>query len=368
MQIPYFDLKKQYASIQSEIDEALLRVLGSGWYVLGKELENFEKSFASYCDAQYAVGVNSGTDAIRLALIACGIKPGDLVATVPNTAVPTIAAIASTGARPVLVDVDPKTYTLDPACMDHLLKKEKGKIKAVVPVHLYGHPADMEPLLAMANQQGFHVIEDACQAHGSEYKGKKVGTLGHAGCFSFYPTKNLGAYGDAGMVTVNDKTLADRLMMLRNYGEKAKYQNAIEGHNSRLDEMQAAVLSVKLRYLDLWNEKRRGLAKCYADLLSGTSLVLPQEAAYAKHIYHLYVVRSKERDKLQQVLEEKGIHTAIHYPMPVHFQKAYQRLGYAKGRFPVAEKLTAEILSLPLYPELKEEEVRHICEVIRKHL
>ncbi|MGA1844820.1 MAG: DegT/DnrJ/EryC1/StrS family aminotransferase [bacterium] len=368
MTIPFFDLQGQYLTIKEEIDEAIAGVLARGWYVLGEEVRSFEQEFAAYCRAGYAVGVGSGTDAIMLALLACGIMPGDEVITVPNTAVPTVAAIIAAQARPVFVDVDPDTRTMDPMKLEICLAtRQSTRVKAIIPVHLYGHPADMTPILDIARRYGLKVIEDACQAHGAEYRGIKAGTIGDAGCFSFYPTKNLGAYGDGGMVTVNDENLADRLRMLRNYGEREKYRNAIHGYNSRLDELQAAVLRVKLRHLDVWNRRRRNIADLYNSLLlSCTDISLPGSAQYARHVFHLYVIGTRRRDMLQERLKRHGIHTLIHYPLPVHFQEAYQWLGYAKGDFPVSERLASDILSLPLYPEIGEETVSSICSVIRE--
>lgn len=366
MQIPFFELNRQYLSIQAEIDQAVARVFRSGWYILGEELKAFEIEFSAYCRSRYAVGVGSGTDALQLALLACGVKAGDEVITVPNTAVPTVVAIVAAGARPVMVDIDPKTYTMDPERLKSYLESQSLplKAKAVVPVHLYGHPADMGPIIEIAKKYELRVIEDACQAHGAEYCGTRVGTLGDAGCFSFYPTKNLGGYGDGGMVVVNEESLANNLRMLRNYGEESKYKNAVYGYNSRLDELQAAVLRVKLRHLDEWNQRRRSIAELYRKLLTCSGLSLPCEAAYAKHIYHLYVVRSPERDSLQQKLKEQGISTSIHYPMPIHYQKAYQGLGYVRGDFPVSERFSSEILSLPLYPELTDEQIEYVCHTI----
>ncbi|MGA1796516.1 MAG: DegT/DnrJ/EryC1/StrS family aminotransferase [bacterium] len=368
MTIPFFDLQGQYLTIKEEIDEAMAGVLARGWYVLGDEVRSFEHEFAAYCGAGYAVGVGSGTDAIMLALLACGIAPGDEVITVPNTAVPTVAAIIAAQARPVFVDVDPDTRTMDPMKLEICLAtRRSSKVRAVIPVHLYGHPADMTPILDIARRYGLRVIEDACQAHGAEYRSVKAGTLGDAGCFSFYPTKNLGAYGDGGMVTVHDENLAERLRMLRNYGEREKYRNAIHGYNSRLDEVQAAVLRVKLRHLDVWNRRRRNIADLYNSLLLPcTEISLPGNAQYARHVFHLYVIRTRRRDMLRERLKRHGIHTLIHYPLPVHFQEAYQSLGYAQGDFPVSERLASEILSLPLYPELDEDTVSSVCSVIRE--
>lgn len=370
MKIPFFEPKLQWQAIQQEIDQAMTRVLKSGWYILGEELKAFENEFAAYCQASYAIGVGSGTDALQLALVACDIKPGDEVITVPNTAVPTVVAIIAAQARPVFIDIDPQTHTMSPERLEAYLKAASLplKAKAVIPVHLYGHPADMAPIKEIAQKYGLKVIEDACQAHGAEYGGVKVGMLGEAGCFSFYPTKNLGAYGDGGMVVVNDEHLANRLKMLRNYGEEAKYQNAIYGYNSRLDELQAAILRVKLTYLDQWNKRRRSIAEQYHKLLEDTDLILPIEAPWAKHVYHLYVIRSKGRDNLKQRLEEKGILTSIHYPRPIHYQKAYTGLGYSKGDFPIAEQFTSEILSLPIYPELDNEQINYISHTIHSIL
>ncbi|MEW6380871.1 MAG: DegT/DnrJ/EryC1/StrS family aminotransferase [bacterium] len=368
MRIPFFELNQQYLSIQEEIDQAVARVLKSGWYILGKELEAFETEFAAYCQAGSCVGVASGTDAIRLALTACGVGAGDEVITVPNTAVPTVVAIVLAGARPVLIDIDPETFTMDPEKLKAYLEAQTPplKAKAVIPVHLYGQAADMGPILETARLYGLRVIEDACQAHGAEYCGARVGTLGDAGCFSFYPTKNLGGYGDGGMVAVNDDRLAVQLRMLRNYGEEKKYYNTVHGCNSRLDELQAAILRVKLRHLDAWNNRRRSLAGLYRTLLSDTGLTLPVEAPCARHVYHLYVVRSPERERLRQRLADNGIFTSIHYPLPVHYQKAYQWLGYTRGDFPVSERFSSEILSLPLYPELTDEHIEYICRIIRE--
>jgi dTDP-4-amino-4,6-dideoxygalactose transaminase len=364
--IPFFDLSRQYRHIQAEIDQAVARTLANGWYILGEELAAFERDFAAYCGIRYAVGVGSGTEALHLALRAAGVRSGDLVITVPNTAVPTVCAIVAANARPVFVDIDPRTYNLDPEKLRAYLKAQRSPYlaKAVIPVHLYGQPADLQPILDLANEYGLTVIEDAAQAHGAEYQGRKAGSFGLAGCFSFYPTKNLGAYGDAGMVVTNDGAVAERVRMLRNYGEEAKYRNRTQGFNSRLDELQAAILRVKLKHLDEWVDARRRLAVLYNDLLAETPLVVPAEMAAARHSYHLYVVRSQRRDELQQYLQGNGIGTSIHYPLPIHFQNAYQHLDYATGDFPEAERASREILSLPLYPELAEEDVRQVASVL----
>ena len=329
-------------------------MLKSGWFILGHELQRFEEDLADYLGVSYAIGVGSGTEALHLALIACGIKPGDEVITVPNTAVPTVSAIDFAGGIPVFVDVDPETYLMSPESLDEYLRRNSKKAKAVIPVHLYGHPVEMDHLLAISEVYGLKVIEDCAQAHGTLYKGRKVGTLGDAGCFSFYPTKNLGAYGDAGIVVTGDKKIAERIRMLRNYGEESKYKNVIRGFNSRLDELQAAILRVKLGFIDEWNALRRRNAQLYNTLLKDTRLKLPVEKKEAVHVYHLYVVRTKYRDFLKRALSDKGIGTAIHYPTPVHLQGAYRNLGYKEGAFPIAEKCTREILSIPIFPQLSE--------------
>jgi dTDP-4-amino-4,6-dideoxygalactose transaminase len=366
MQVPFFDLSEQYRLLREEIDQAVGRTLQSGWYILGAEGEAFEREFAAYCGVRHAVGVSSGTEAIHLALRACGVRPGDTVVTVPNTAVPTVCAIASANARPAFVDIDPTTFNLDPERLRAFLRAQRPptRVKAVLPVHLYGHPADMKPILEIAGEYGVVVIEDCAQAHGTEYAGRKVGGLGAAGCFSFYPTKNLGAYGDAGMVVTDRDDVAEQVRMLRNYGEEAKYRNRIQGFNSRLDEIQAAILRAKLKHLPDWVAARRARASLYRQLLAQARVTPPGEAPLARHAYHLYVVRSPSRDRLQQYLKDKGVGTSIHYPMPVHCQQAYRDLGYAEGSFPEAERACREILSLPLYPELTEEAVRYVSSVI----
>ena len=366
MLIPFLDLSAQYRRIEGQIEQTVLKTLASGSYILGEELAAFEREFATYCGARHAIGVGSGTEAIHLALSAVGVGPGDAVITAANTAVPTVCAIVAAGARPVFVDVEPRTLTLDPERLEDCLRTQpaSSRIKAIVPVHLYGHPADMAAVRGIAADYGLKVVEDAAQAHGAEFDGQKVGSLGDAGCFSFYPTKNLGGYGDGGMVVTDDTEIAEGVRMLRNYGEEAKFQNRVWGTNSRLDELQAAVLRVKLGHLDAWNAERRDRARLYGELLEGTDLVLPAEVLPARHCFHLYVVRSPDRDKLRLELAEFGVGTAIHYPMPVHFQEAYRGLGYVAGDFPEAERAASEILSLPLYPELPEEHVRVVCSTL----
>ena len=367
--VRFNDLKIQADAIQDEIAQSLKEVFDRGQFILGSQVEAFEKEFADYCEADYAVGVGSGTEALHLALIAAGIRSGDRVITVPNTAVPTVSAITFAQATPIFVDIDPATYTLDVNQLEDILKKYrrgKNRPKAVIPVHLYGQCAEMKPILNLARGYGLKVIEDACQAHGSLYKDRKAGTMGDAGCFSFYPTKNLGAYGDAGAVITNNKEMAGRLRMLRNYGEVKKYENRIKGFNSRLDELQAAILRHKLRHLDSWNESRRHVAKLYHSLLEDADVILPQEGEYHRHVYHLFVVRHRQRDALRVDLLRRGVETAIHYPIPVHLQKAYSDLGKKKGSYPVAEKIAKEILSLPMFPGIEPAQVERVCEVIRE--
>ncbi|MDD3297189.1 MAG: DegT/DnrJ/EryC1/StrS family aminotransferase [Candidatus Omnitrophica bacterium] len=361
--VPLVNLTAQYLNIKGEIDKAIKRVLNKGRFVLGEELSLFEEEFAGYCKAKYAVGVGSGTEALHLALVACGIKEGDKVITVPNTAVPTVCAINSAGAQPIFVDIDKDTYTIDPDKLESFLKKRRrlAKIKAIIPVHLYGHPADMGSISRIAHKYGLRVVEDSAQAQGAEYKGKKVGTFGDAGCFSFYPTKNLGAYGDAGIVITNNKKIADKLKMLRNYGEKKKYYNSIRGFNSRLDELQAAILRVKLQRLDHWNQIRRSHAEVYNDLLKNTPVVVPIEKKGTKHVFHLYVIKAKKADKLGKWLKKKGILAGKHYPIPIYGQKAYKYLGYKGKDFPITGNCIKHILSLPIFPELKREQIGHIC-------
>ncbi|NJD98895.1 DegT/DnrJ/EryC1/StrS family aminotransferase [Thermococcus sp. LS1] len=359
--IPFVDLRREYQAIKDEIDQAIQRVLESGWFILGKELEAFEKEFAEYIGVKHVIGVNSGSDALYLAVKALGIGKGDEVITVSHTFISTVDAIARNGAKPVFVDIDPETYTMD---VSQIEKAITERTKAIIPVHLYGHPADMDPIMEIAEKYELYVIEDASQAHGAEYKGRKVGSIGHIGCFSFYPTKNLGAYGDAGAVVTNDDELAEKLRMMRNYGSPKKYYHKFIGVNSRLDEIQAAVLRVKLRHLDEWNEKRRKIAKLYNELLEDSDVITPIEKEWAKHVYHLYVIRHRERDKLQKYLTEKGIKTQIHYPVPVHLQKAYLDLGI-RVKLPVTERISREILSLPIFPYLTDAEIEKIAMVVK---
>jgi dTDP-4-amino-4,6-dideoxygalactose transaminase len=366
--VPFLELGRHYNRHRAEIDRAVARVLESGCYILGPVLEAFEREFAAYCGTRHAVGVGSGTDAIHLALRAAGIGRGDSVITAPNTAVPTVSGIAASGASPIFVDIDPRTYTIDPEALRSCLKRQRPwwPIKAIVPVHLYGHMADMAAIRKVAHEYGLVVVGDAAQAHGAEYDGVKADSWSDLGCFSFYPTKNLGAFDDAGMVVTNDDRLAHRLKLLRNYGEGSKYQASIEGFNSRLGELQAAILRVSLEHLDEWNTRRRDLARLYDELLASTPLTIPVEVPPARHSYHLYVVRHPRRDALRQHLEERGIGTRVHYPVPIHLQEAYRDLGYIPGDFPHAEQAAREIFSLPLYPELSEAEVHQVSDEVRE--
>lgn len=359
--IPFIDLKREYAEIKEEIIQAISKVLESGQFILGEELEKFEKEFSNYIGVKYGIGVNSGSDALFLALRALGIGKGDEVITVSHTFTSTADAIVRNCARPVFVDIEADTY-----CMDVTKIEEKitDKTKAIIPVHIYGHPVDMDPVMEIAESYGLYVVEDACQAHGAEYKGKKVGSIGDMGCFSFYPTKNLGGYGDGGMIVTNDEELADKLRMLRNYGSRTKYHHEFLGVNSRLDEIQAAILRVKLKHLDEWNKRRRKNARLYNELLTNSRVITPTEKEYAKHVYHLYVIRSKCRDKLQNYLLESGIQTLIHYLIPVHMQKVYANLGFSVN-LPVTTLVCKEILSLPIHPWLSNEEVLKIAELIK---
>ena len=359
--IPFVELKSQFRVIETELRMAIDEVLESSWFIMGRQLEGFEMEFADYLGTRYAVGVGSGTEAIHLALRALGVQQGDEVITAPNTCVPTLCGISATGATARLADADSKTLTLDPDCLEAAVTE---RTKAVVPVHLYGHPCDMDPIVEVARRHGISVVEDCAQAHGAGYRGKRCGTLGDAAAFSFYPSKNLGAYGDGGAVVTDDEGLAQEVRMLRNYGEERRYHHATKGFNSRLDEIQAAILRVKLKHLDAWNYARRECAKAYDERLAGLPVTLPQEADWARHNYHLYVVRSPERDALMAHLKERGIGCLIHYPIPIHLQGAYEDLGLGRGAFPVAEKACDEVLSLPMYPELRIEDINEVAEAM----
>lgn len=360
--IPLVDLRVQYQSLKEEILTAISNALDDMQLFLGKNVRGFEAEFAEYCGVQYAVGVGSGTEALHLALLACGIGPGDEVITVSHTFMATVEAICLTGATPILVDIDPDTYTMD---VSQIEDKITSQTKAIIPVHLYGQPADMDPILTIAEKYRLIVVEDACQAHGAEYKGKRTGSLGDVGCFSFYFSKNLGAYGEAGICVTNNDEIARRLRMLRNHGSEEKYHHSVMGVNARLDEIQAAIMRVKLRRLDEWNEARRRNAYSYNELLKDSPVVTPNEAQYAKHVYHLYVIRTPLRDQLQTYLRERGVATGIHYPVPVHLQTAWQTANYRMESLPVTEKYVNEILSLPMYAELTPGSIEYVAEAIR---
>lgn len=363
MNIPFFDPLPGYDQLQNELDTAIKRVLKSGWYILGPEVIQFEQEFAAYCNVSEAVGVASGTDAVRLALQALDVGVDDEVITVAHTAVATVAAIESTGARPVFVDVDVNSCVLDSNLLTSAITP---RTKAIIPVHLYGYPADMASIMDIAERHNLYVVEDCAQAHGALYRGRPVGSWGHLAAFSFYPTKNLGAFGDGGAVVTSNSELADRLRLLRQYGWRERYISESSGSNSRLDELQAAILRVKLSRLNEWNATRRRLAALYHQLLYETPLVLPNDPEKGQHVYHLYVIRSPQRNELQAYLKTCGIATAIHYPMPIHLQPAYIPLGYGLGSLPVTEQLAAQVLSLPLYPHLSADTVQTIARHILK--
>jgi dTDP-4-amino-4,6-dideoxygalactose transaminase len=361
--IPFLDLKAQYQSIKPEIDAAVARVLESCQFILGPEVAGFEQEFAAYCGAAECIALNSGTSALHLSLLAAGIGPGDEVITVPFTFVASVAAVIYTGARPVLIDIDPRSFTMDPAAIEAAITP---RTKAILPVHLYGQTADMDPILEVARRHGLVVIEDAAQAHGAKYKGRSAGSIGDIGCFSFYPAKNLGAYGEGGAVTTNNAEYAQTIRRLRDWGTDRKYHHVLHGYNYRMEGFQGAILRVKLRHLEKWTEARCALARKYDELLAGSGLNLPAEMLWARHVYHLYTLRVKDRDELQSALLAEGIQTAIHYAVPAHLQPAYSNLGYRRGSFPSAEAAADEVLSLPLYPELGERAVTVVAQTVKK--
>ena len=366
MRIPFVDLRAQYAAIQKEIDEAIAVVIRDAAFIGGPHVRAFEQEYARYCGTRHAVGVSNGTDAIRLALLACGVGPGDEVITVPNTFIATAEAISMVGAKVRFVDVEPTTATMDPIKLEAAITR---RTRAIVPVHLYGHAADMDPILDIARAHGLSLIADAAQAHGAVYNGQKIGTLGDAVTFSFYPGKNLGAYGDAGAVVSDDAAIAGKVSMMRDHGRTKKHEHEFEGFNCRLDGIQAAILSVKLRYLDAWTERRRRNAALYTQLLCDVpGLFVQRERAGTKAVYHLYVVRTESRDALQTHLRDKGIATGIHYRIPLHRQPAYAYLGLPESSFPVAEQHCRQVLSLPMYPELTEDRIHVVAaEVMQGH-
>lgn len=361
MKIPYLDLQAQYRSIKPEIDAAIADVIDRSAYVLGPAVAGFETAFATYCQSQYCLGVNNGTNALLLALKALGVGPGDEVITSANTFIATAAAIAHTGAKPVLVDVDPVTRNIDPGRIETAISP---KTRVLLPVHLYGRPAPMTDILALAKKHNLAVVEDAAQAHGAELAGQRVGSCGRAACFSFYPGKNLGAYGEGGAVTTSDTVIADRIRQLRDHGSSKKYHHEILGYNARLEGIQGAVLGVKLRYLDSWTDRRIAIARDYNRLLAGLPIVVPEMPNDSRHVFHLYVIETDRRGQLQAFLGERGVPTIIHYPIPIHRQAAFENLGYGKGDFPVTEQLAARILSLPIYPELTADQIAYVAEQI----
>jgi dTDP-4-amino-4,6-dideoxygalactose transaminase len=360
--IPFVDLKSQYLSIKDEVNEAIQKVLDTCQFTLGSEVVAFEEEFATYCHGKYGIGVNTGTSALHMALLAAGIGTGDEVITVPFTFVATVASIYYSGAKTVFVDIDPESFCMD---VNAIEKAITPRTKAIIPVHLYGQPADMDPILEVAKKNNLVVIEDAAQAHRAEYKGRRVGSIGDMGCFSFYPGKNLGAYGEGGMVVTDNPNYAHTIRMLRDWGAEKKYHHVLKGYNFRMEGIQGAVLRVKLKYLDQWTEGRRTAAANYNELLVDSGILLPKEMSYAMHVYHVYAIRTKERELWQKQLNETGIQTGIHYPIPVHLLPAYSDLGYKAGDFPHAEKAANEVLSLPMFPELTRGQCEEITDALK---
>ncbi|PYL01893.1 MAG: erythromycin biosynthesis sensory transduction protein eryC1 [Verrucomicrobia bacterium] len=355
MQVPLLDLKAHHEPMREDLVAAIREVIDSSAFAGGPFVAKFEEDFAAFCGSSYAIGVGNGTDALWLSLLALGIGPGDEVITAPMTFMATAEAISFCGAKPVFVDIDERTYTLDPNLLERAITP---RTKAIIPVHLFGQTADLDPILEMARQRGLHVIEDACQAHGAEYKGRKAGSIGISGCFSFYPGKNLGALGEAGAVVTNSEELKNKIQILRDHGQAKKYHHVLIGWNARMDGIQGAVLRVKLRHLSKANDARRAHARSYNQQLADVpDLITPVEAGFARHVYHVYTVRTRARDRMVQAMARRGIACGIHYPIPVHLQEAYRSLGYAKGSFPVSERCADEFLSLPMYPELTAEQL-----------
>jgi len=361
MKIPLVDLKRQYRDIQKEVNAALGEALKRCDFILGQDLQLFEGEFSRYCGSKYGIGVASGTDALYLALRAYDIGEGDEVITSANTYIATTLAISYCNAKPILIDIDPATYNIDPSKIESAITP---KTKAIIPVHIYGQMADMKPILDIAKKHNLRVIEDASQAHGATYKGNISGSMGDAACFSFYPGKNLGAYGDGGMIVTNDKKLVEKLKMLRNYGQRVKYYNDFRGYNSRLDTVQAAILRVKLKYLDRWSEERRQAAAEYTKLLKNSDIKSPITAKGNTHVYHLYLIQTDKRDELQKWLKDKEIATQIYYPVPIHLQNAYKDMGWKEGDFPITENLSKRNLALPLFPEIKKEEIEYVASAV----
>ena len=361
--IPFVDLKAQYQSIKEEVNGAIQGVLDSCQFTLGSEVVAFEKEFAEYSGSVHGMGVNTGTSALHLALLAAGVGKGDEVITVPFTFVATVSAIDYTGAKAVFVDIDPVTFTMDPKQVEAAITP---RTKAIIPVHLYGQSADMDPIMAIAKKHGLVVIEDAAQAHGAEYKGRRCGSIGDMGCFSFYPGKNLGAAGEGGMVVTANPEFARTIRMLRDWGAEKKYHHVLKGYNFRLEGIQGAILRVKLRHLEKWTEARRSAAKRYDSLLIGSGVGLPKQMGYARHVYHIYAVRTNDRAAMQEALNAQGVQTGIHYPFPVHLLPAFADLGYTAGQFPHSERAANEVLSLPMFPELTQEQSVVVSRAVRE--
>jgi dTDP-4-amino-4,6-dideoxygalactose transaminase len=367
--IPFLDLKAQHRALRAELLEAAGRVIDSCQFALGNEVAAFEEEFAAFCNAKYAAGVNTGTSALHLALLAAGIGPGDEVITVSHTFMATVSAIRYAGAKPVLVDIDPKSYTIDPKLVEAAIT---ARTKAIMPVHLYGQPADLDPLAEIAKKHGLYLIEDACQAHGAEYKGRRAGSIGHMAAFSFYPGKNLGACGEGGAFVTSDPELAKKVRMLRDWGQEKRYHHTLEGYNYRMDNLQGAFLRIKLKHLPAWTEARRAHAALYRELFTGSAAQVgapavrfPAEMPYAKHVYHLYALMAGNRDALHKILGDKGIATGFHYPIPVHLQPCFAHLGYKAGDLPHTEKAAAEEISIPMFAELTDGQIREIVAAVK---
>jgi dTDP-4-amino-4,6-dideoxygalactose transaminase len=363
MKIPFVDLKSLHSEIKDDLREVFDRVLDNSTFVLGPEVQRFEQEFAAYCGTEHCVAVNTGTAAIHLALAALSIGPGDEVITVPHTFIATAEAITAVGAKPVFIDINPVSFTMEPALLEAAIT---GKTRAIIPVDLYGQVVDMDPILEIANRHGIPVIEDACQAHGAEYRGRKAGAFGVAGCFSFYPGKNLGACGEGGAVTTNDANLAQRIRLWRDHGSSKRYEHIFPGLNMRMEGIQGGILSVKLKHLDRWNDQRRQAATAYGKALADTGIEVPSEMDYGRHVYHLYVIQSDNRDALREQLSDAGIESGLHYPIPLHLQEAYRFLGYKQGDFPVTERVKSRILSLPMYPGIDPKAVERVASELRE--
>jgi dTDP-4-amino-4,6-dideoxygalactose transaminase len=365
MNIPFLDLKVQYRQIEDELKPILEEIMAGGAFIGGAQVAAFEEEFAAFCGVRHCVGLSSGTDALRFALMAVGVKPGDEVITVPHTFIATTEAITQAGAFPVFVDIDPETCCID---VSQISRRITSRTRAILPVHLYGQPADMDPILEIAGKHHLAVIEDACQAHGALYKGRPAGSMAVAGCFSFYPGKNLGAFGDAGAIVTEDEGLAQIFRMLREHGQSRKYYHDMEGYTGRLDAIQAAVLRLKLKHLARWNQARRDKAVIYTQMLADIpGLTVVKEAGFAQSVFHLYVILVDDRDGLQSFLTERGVGTGLHYPLPLHLQKAYARMGFRKGDFPVSERTAERLLSLPMYAELTREQIEYVADCIKDY-